>query len=101
MCVQAVLFAFVDMLPLAGLNIVDAMRLWLQGFRLPGEAQIIDRMVEKFAEHYFSENPDLFSHADVAYTLAFSIIMLNTDAHSSMLKDSDRVSPCTSIVICI
>ena len=54
-----------------------------QAFRLPGESQKIDRLMEKFADRYCENNPDAFSNADTAYTLAFSVIMLNTDLHRS------------------
>lgn len=53
-----------------------------QGFRLPGEAQKIDRLMEKFAERFVKCNPGSFKSADVAYVLAYSVIMLNTDAHN-------------------
>jgi hypothetical protein len=37
---------------------------FLGGFRLPGEAQKIDRMMEKFAERYFNDNAgELFINA--------------------------------------
>lgn len=52
--------------------------------RLPGEAQKIDRIMEKFAERYCRDNPSAFAAADGAYLLAFAIIMLNTDAHNPM-----------------
>lgn len=50
--------------------------------RLPGEAQKIDRLMEKFAERYVKCNPTSFKKADVAYVLAYSVVMLNTDAHN-------------------
>ncbi|RMZ52113.1 hypothetical protein APUTEX25_001307 [Auxenochlorella protothecoides] len=59
---------------------------FLDGFRLPGEAQKIDRLMEKFAERYVLCNPDSFRSADVAYVLAYSVIMLNTDAHNPGVK---------------
>ena len=61
-------------------------RRYLDGFRLPGEAQKIDRLMEKFAERYVNCNPDTFKSADVAYVLAYSVIMLNTDAHNPGVK---------------
>ena len=61
-------------------------RKFLEGFRLPGEAWMIDRLMEKFAAHYVSCNPDAFKSADVAYVLAYSVIMLNTDAHNPQVK---------------
>jgi Sec7-like guanine-nucleotide exchange factor len=38
--------------------------------------------MEKFAERYCKSNPGSFKSADVAYVLAYSVIMLNTDAHN-------------------
>lgn len=35
-----------------GMVFDEAIRYFLQGFRLPGEAQKIDRMMEKFAERF-------------------------------------------------
>ncbi|KAI8810188.1 hypothetical protein BJ742DRAFT_676132, partial [Cladochytrium replicatum] len=78
--------AFMDSLEFAGLDFVSALRFLLQAFRLPGEAQKIDRIVEKFADRFCENNPGIFAKADVAYTLAFSVIMLNTDQHSRQIK---------------
>ena len=61
-------------------------RTFLNGFRLPGEAQKIDRLMEKFAERFVNCNPEAFKSADVAYVLAYSVIMLNTDAHNPQVK---------------
>ncbi len=44
--------AFVDMIDFSGLPFVDALRAFLQAFRLPGEAQKIDRYMLKFAARY-------------------------------------------------
>ena len=42
--------------------------------------------MEKFAERFVSCNPDSFKSADVAYVLAYSVIMLNTDAHNTQAR---------------
>lgn len=51
----------------------------VQSFRLPGEAQKIDRMMEVFAHAFYAANRGPFADADCAHVLAFSILMLNTD----------------------
>lgn len=67
----------------SGLGLVDALRAFLTaGFRLPGESQMIDRMMECFAAAYCDANPDVYSHPDVVYVLSFALIMLNTDLHN-------------------
>lgn len=50
----AVMHAYVDSMKFSGMKFGTAIREFLRGFRLPGEAQKIDRMMEKFAERYVS-----------------------------------------------
>ena len=82
----AVMHAFVDCMEFRQRRFVDALRQFLQSFRLPGEAQKIDRFMLKFAERYLTGNPNAFANADTAYVLAYSVIMLNTDQHSAKLR---------------
>uniref|UniRef100_A0A2P2JXI4 SEC7 domain-containing protein n=4 Tax=Rhizophora mucronata TaxID=61149 RepID=A0A2P2JXI4_RHIMU len=82
-----VMHAYVDSFDFQGMEFDEAIRAFLQGFRLPGEAQKIDRIMEKFAERYCKCNPKVFTSADTAYVLAYSVIMLNTDAHNPMVKN--------------
>ncbi|XP_034901250.1 brefeldin A-inhibited guanine nucleotide-exchange protein 1 isoform X1 [Populus alba] len=82
-----VMHAYVDSFNFKVMGFGEAIRFFLRGFRLPGEAQKIDRIMEKFAERYCKCNPNSFTSADTAYVLAYSVIMLNTDAHNSMVKD--------------
>lgn len=85
-----VMHSYVDSFIFDGMDFGEAIRFFLRGFRLPGEAQKIDRIMEKFAERYCKCNPSAFTSADTAYVLAYSVIMLNTDAHNSMVKDKVR-----------
>jgi brefeldin A-inhibited guanine nucleotide-exchange protein len=78
--------AFVDYLDFSGLGFVEALRLFLSKFWLPGEAQKIDRFMLKFAEKYLQGNPNTFKTADTAYVLAYSVIMLNTDMYNPQVK---------------
>ncbi|XWS77185.1 hypothetical protein CRYUN_Cryun01aG0239800 [Craigia yunnanensis] len=82
-----VMHAYVDSFDFQDMEFDEAIRTFLQGFRLPGEAQKIDRIMEKFAERYCKCNPKAFISADTAYVLAYSVIMLNTDAHNPMVKN--------------
>ncbi|XP_074598871.1 ADP ribosylation factor guanine nucleotide exchange factor Sec71 isoform X2 [Brevipalpus obovatus] len=86
---KEVMYAYVDQMDFSTRDIVSALRMFLEGFRLPGEAQKIDRLMEKFASRYCECNPSniLFASADTAYVLAYSIIMLTTDLHSSQVKN--------------
>ncbi|KAK2833023.1 hypothetical protein Q5P01_016912 [Channa striata] len=82
-----VLKAFVALHEFSDLNLVQALRQFLWSFRLPGEAQKIDRMMEAFATRYCDCNPGVFQSTDTCYILSFAIIMLNTSLHNPNVKD--------------
>nr|XP_014350586.1 PREDICTED: cytohesin-3-like [Latimeria chalumnae] len=82
-----VLQAFVKRHEFSDLNLVQALRQFLWSFRLPGEAQKIDRMMEAFATRYCHCNPNVFISTDTCYVLSFAIIMLNTSLHNPNVKD--------------
>ena len=87
-----VLRAYGEELDFRGLDFDDAIRYYLSGFRLPGEAQKIDRIMEVFAARYTNQNPSTFPTADAAFILAFSIIMLNTDLHNPAIKEDRKMT---------
>ncbi|XP_054602182.1 brefeldin A-inhibited guanine nucleotide-exchange protein 2 isoform X2 [Nothobranchius furzeri] len=86
---KEVMYCYVDQLDFCGRDFVSALRTFLEGFRLPGEAQKIDRLMEKFAARYLecNQGQTSFASADTAYVLAYSIIMLTTDLHSPQVKN--------------
>ena len=69
-----IMHAFVDCMDFTRTRFVDALRRFLQSFRLPGEAQKIDRLMLKFAERYLTGNPNAFANADTAYVLGYSVL---------------------------
>ena len=91
--------AYVSSEDFRGLSVDQALRQLLYAFRLPGEAQKIDRIIEKFAERYCANNPGAFPTADAPYLLAFAIIMLNTDAHNPMAES--RISAEDFVTMCV
>lgn len=69
-----------------GQEFVPALRGFVQALPLAGgEAQKVGRYVKAFAEEYARHNPTKFATSDAAYTMAFSTIMLNTDAHNNQV----------------
>lgn len=68
----------------AGVTLDIALRRLLHEFKLPGEAQQIDRIMEKFAEAFCRANAGMFRAAEDAYRLAFATVMLNTDVHNPL-----------------
>lgn len=63
-----------------------ALRKLLMDVGLPKETQQIDRVIEAFATRYKECNPNLFTSDDHPYILAFSLIMLHTDAFNKSNK---------------
>jgi brefeldin A-inhibited guanine nucleotide-exchange protein len=51
------MYAYVDQMDFGNRYMVSALHYFLEGFRLPGEAQKIDRLMEKFASRYCECNP--------------------------------------------
>lgn len=82
-----VLDSFIELHDFTNLLLVQALRQFLWSFRLPGEAQKIDRMMEKFAARYCQQNQGVFSNSDTCYVLSFAIIMLNTALHNPSVKE--------------
>jgi brefeldin A-inhibited guanine nucleotide-exchange protein len=59
----AIMHAFVDEMDFTDMKFTEALRFFLQAFRLPGEGQKIDRFMLKFAERYVHGNPGVFANA--------------------------------------
>ncbi|KAJ1969788.1 hypothetical protein IWQ62_000390 [Dispira parvispora] len=63
-----------------------ALRKLLGELHLPKETQQIDRIILGFAKRYHESNPNLFTSVDAVYSLAFSLMLLHTDAHNVHVK---------------
>lgn len=72
----------------------SALRMFLHKFRLPGEAQQIDRFMDAFSKEYYTQQGknSVFKNADAVFVLAFSTIMLNTDLHNPNIKNRKRMT---------
>ena len=87
-----VMYSYTEMLDFKDMKFDEGLRHFLSGFRLPGEAQKIDRFMLKYAERYCICNPDnAFANTDAAYVFAYSVIMLQTDAHNPQVKNKMTV----------
>lgn len=89
---EEVLKAFTKLHDFKGVHLVEALRCFLASFRLPGEGQIIDRMMQAFANHYHSSNPSVLPNADIIHLMAYAIVLLNTSLHNKAVSKSSRMS---------
>ncbi|CAH1982624.1 unnamed protein product [Acanthoscelides obtectus] len=91
---MAVLECFATELDLSGMQVDVALRKFQQHFRMPGEAQKIERLIEVFSQRYCQCNVDIVARLrspDTIFVLAFAIIMLNTDLHTPNIKPERRM----------
>ncbi|CAI9096540.1 OLC1v1032716C1 [Oldenlandia corymbosa var. corymbosa] len=84
-CVQ-VLHEFARTFDFQDMKLDTALRLFLETFRLPGESQKIQRVLEAFSERYYEQSPQILANKDAALLLSYSLIMLNTDQHNVQVK---------------
>jgi len=90
---QEVLKEFLNGVEFAGLTLDGCLRKLLTEFRLPGEAQQIDRILEKYAARVYATNTDIgFDNEDCVYILSFSLIMLNTDLHNPNIAENKKMT---------
>ncbi|XP_058238755.1 Golgi-specific brefeldin A-resistance guanine nucleotide exchange factor 1 isoform X1 [Hemibagrus wyckioides] len=78
--------SFVRTFTFQGLRIDEALRLYLEAFRLPGEAPVIHRLLETFTDNWHNVNGNPFLSNDAGFTLAYAVIMLNTDQHNHNVR---------------
>ena len=83
---KEVMHLYIDSISFERMKYVDALRYLCSLFMLPGEAQKIDRIIERFAARYCQENAGQFSSGDVAYILAYSIILLHSGIYNANVK---------------
>lgn len=90
---KPILQEFIGLFNFSDLRVDEAIRVLLKSFRLPGEAQQIERVVELFAGRYVEcldvkdEGEETIApDRDSVFVLSFSIIMLNTDLHNPQVK---------------
>uniref|UniRef100_A0A672MXB4 Golgi-specific brefeldin A-resistance guanine nucleotide exchange factor 1 n=1 Tax=Sinocyclocheilus grahami TaxID=75366 RepID=A0A672MXB4_SINGR len=78
--------SFVNTFTFQGLRIDEALRLYLEAFRLPGEAPVIHRLLETFTDNWQKVNGNPFQSNDAGFALAYAVIMLNTDQHNHNVR---------------
>ncbi|CDH49068.1 sec7 domain containing protein [Lichtheimia corymbifera JMRC:FSU:9682] len=77
-----VLVHYMDKFEFANMRLDNAFRKLCSKLYFKAEAQQIDRILEVFANRYWTCNPDtILRTADVVYAVVYSVLLLNTDLH--------------------
>ncbi|XP_068649287.1 ARF guanine-nucleotide exchange factor GNL2-like [Aristolochia californica] len=82
-----VLKEYTDTFDFTGAILDTALRTFLETFRLPGESQKIQRILEAFSEKFYEQqSSEMFASKDAVFIFCYSLIMLNTDQHNPQVK---------------
>jgi brefeldin A-resistance guanine nucleotide exchange factor 1 len=93
---RELLIKYVETFHFHGETALQCLRIFLSAFRIPGEAQQIDRVLVAFSEYChqscIESERGIFENSEVTYLLMFSIIMLNTDRHNPNIRPDRKVT---------
>jgi len=85
------LTAFISLYDFHNKRLDEAIRMMLESFRLPGESQQIERILQAFSRHYYISSKESgdkeFANEDAAFILSYAIVMLNTDQHNPQVRN--------------
>jgi hypothetical protein len=90
-----VLSCFMDQFDFAGLRVDKALRVLLQAVQIGGESQRIEKLMEVFAKRFLKCNPSMaakLKNSDSIVSLAYAVVLLNTDLHTPNLKAERRMA---------
>ena len=81
----AILNKFASLFHYEGVAFDLALRTFTNRFAMPGESQMIYRILERFSVYYAQANTEMLDK-DKALILSYALIMLNVDLHSNRVK---------------
>ncbi|PFH36777.1 hypothetical protein BESB_049690 [Besnoitia besnoiti] len=82
--------AFCTFMSFANMPVDEALRHFLTFFFMPGEAQVIFRILDRFAAAYARDNPETPLSLESLHVLAYALLILNTSLHHPRLQSKDR-----------
>lgn len=85
---KEVLYKLIENMEFEGKAFVPSLKILLSGFRLPGEGQKVDRIMEKFGEKYVKDNPETFGSSECFYMLSYATMMLQTSIHNPSARNN-------------
>lgn len=94
--IKSILNEYMSLIDLSNMPVDEALRKFQSHFRMPGEAQKIEHLTQKFSQRYIECNElecnRLFVSAENTLdVLAYAIIMLNTSIHNPNVKPTERM----------
>ncbi|CAN6606155.1 hypothetical protein TRVA0_003S01090 [Trichomonascus vanleenenianus] len=84
--------AYMELFDFTDKNVLTSLRRLCDRLYLKAESQQIDRLLDAFADRWCQCNPHHgFKSPGIVYTLAYSILLLNTDHHSEEFQGQKRM----------
>lgn len=75
---------FIEDIHFANLPIDEGMRVLLKHFTLPGESQVVERIIEAFGVAFFKQNEigGTLVNSDAVYSFSYLLMMLQSNLHN-------------------
>lgn len=84
--------AYLSQLPLNAIDVDDALRELCKRLKFPTESQMIDKILDNLAAAYIKANPTSGCDVVSVYTIFYSLLMLNTDAHNNLIPATNKMT---------
>ena len=96
---NAVLQHYINLFDFSDLTIDQSIRLFLSSFRIIGEGQIVDRLLDMFSIAFYNSHPNSVFH-DAASVHLFSVawLMLHTSMHNKNVVKKDTLTDFLSLL---
>jgi len=86
-CIQT-LYSYLDLFDFKNIGFDNSIRLFLSSFKIVGEAQVVDRIFDCFARHYYEKTQDpQFSSIESVHVLSYAWLMLHTSLYNNSITN--------------
>ena len=80
---------FIEKMGFKGHLVDEGLRILLRYFTIPGESQVVERIIDCFSKAYFHQNAETaFHHSDAVYSFSYLLMMLQTNLHNPQVQES-------------
>lgn len=83
---------FIALFDFSQLNIDQSIRLFLSAFRIIGEGQVVDRLMDEFSQAFYNSHPNSnFYDAASVHVLSVGWLMLHTSLHNENVTNKETL----------
>ncbi|EPY50166.1 guanyl-nucleotide exchange factor [Schizosaccharomyces cryophilus OY26] len=90
---RRVLEQYISLYDFENSDILQSLRILCGNLYIKGETQKVDHLLEIFSSRWCHTNPkEVFCTKDIVHSVAFSILLLNTDLHIANIASSQKMT---------